>query len=112
MKGLRVTFRALLLRAAPRHAVITYVHGDGDVVGRCSHRSEGGDPAIGDPAIGAKTSEKARAREKTGKAATGGSQQVHRQAEDLSDRENNEVTQGLTERSLGWGAEDAAQVLG
>lgn len=107
MKGLRVTCRALLLRAAPRHAVITYVHGEGDVVGRCSHRSEGGDPAIG-----AKTSEKARAREKTGKAVTGGSQQVHRQAEDLSDRENNEVTQGLTERSLGWGAEDAAQVLG
>lgn len=33
MKGLRVTFRVLLLRAAPRHAVITYVHGEGDVVG-------------------------------------------------------------------------------
>lgn len=62
MKGLRVTFRVLLLRAAPRHAVITYVHGEGDVVGRCSHWSEGGDPAIG-----AKTSEKARAREKTGR---------------------------------------------
>lgn len=76
---------------------------------------------MGDAAIGARAEtqpseqrpqRRIGPREKTEKAVTGGSQQVHHRAEDLSDRENNEVTQGLTERSLGWGAEDAAQVLG
>lgn len=57
---------------------------------------------LGDPAIGAKGPEKARearAREGTEKAGTRG----NRQAEDLSDRENNEDTQGLTEGCLSWG---------
>ena len=57
---------------------------------------------LGDPAIRAKAPEKvreARAREGTEKAITRG----NHQAEDLSDRENNEDTQGLTEGCLGGG---------
>lgn len=52
--------------------------------------------------MGAKAPEKARearAREETEKAITRG----NHEAEHLSDRENNEDTQGLTEGCLGWG---------
>lgn len=70
---------------------------------------------LGDTATGAKAPEKgreARAREGTGKAVTRGSQQVHPQAEDLSDTENMRTHMASLRGVWAGGGGDVTQVLG